>query len=180
MSSSAFIKPGCVSAYKSPKKDNNKYDWHPYIHPLSISRRTYFRSNSAWRRLSAFGSRVDCMRSRRAATSISYQKQAPSARNQTPGRNKEKNSKKEKEKERRKLKKKKSTPVVAVERRAMWAGQNREREGRLKEREIWCLGDSRWCTLKRAIILRFGGGFCSERPTPRLMQPLTARAAPRA
>lgn len=38
---------------------------------------TYFKSNSACRRLSALVSRVDCMRSRRAATSISHLELAP-------------------------------------------------------------------------------------------------------
>ena len=71
----------CLGLEKSPK-DRNEYG--PKI-PFDASPRTYLRSNSAWRRLSAFGSRVDCMRSRRAVTSISYQKkQAPSARYQPP------------------------------------------------------------------------------------------------
>src|SRR4051794_30568929 len=51
-------------------------------HSRLLSTRTYFKSNSAWRRLSAFASRVAWMRSRRAATSISHQRQTPGNKTQ--------------------------------------------------------------------------------------------------
>ena len=81
----------CLGLEKSPK-DRNEYG--PKI-PFDASPRTYLRSNSAWRRLSAFGSRVDCMRSRRAVTSISCQKNRPPA----PGINLQKEKEEEKRKE---------------------------------------------------------------------------------